>query len=104
MGVQLWSSYQGNYMLCVRLVRVRAVWVTFYMSKWFCDTFTGATTAAARCGSLLEGILVSWSLAMNEHSRYEDLRGSNRWSIIPYVHGRTELYCSSLSIYPEICF
>jgi hypothetical protein len=45
---------------------------------------------------LLEGDLVSWLLAMDERGGHEDLRGSGRRSIIPYVHGRTELYCSSL--------
>jgi hypothetical protein len=43
---------------------------------------------------LLEGALVSWSLAMDERSGHEDLRGSDRRSVIPYVHGRTELYCT----------
>jgi hypothetical protein len=43
------------------------------------------------------GALVSWSLAMDEHGGYEDLRGSGRRSVIPYVHRRIELYCSSLS-------
>jgi hypothetical protein len=47
---------------------------------------------------LLEGDLVSWSLAMDECGRHKDLRGSDRWSVIPYVHGRTELYCSSLYV------
>jgi hypothetical protein len=45
---------------------------------------------------LLEGALVSWSLAMDECAGHEDLRGSGRQSVIPYVHGRTKLYCSSL--------
>jgi hypothetical protein len=45
---------------------------------------------------LLEGALVSWSLAMDERGGHEDLHGSDRWSVIPCVHGRTELYCSSL--------
>jgi hypothetical protein len=45
---------------------------------------------------LLEGALVSWSLAMDECGGHEDLRDSGRRSVIPYVHGRTELYCSSL--------
>jgi hypothetical protein len=45
---------------------------------------------------LLERALVSWSLAMDERGGHEDLRGSSRQSVIPYVHGRTELYCSSL--------
>jgi hypothetical protein len=45
---------------------------------------------------LLERDLVYWSLAMDERGGYEDLCGSGHRSIIPYVHGRTELYCSSL--------
>jgi hypothetical protein len=45
---------------------------------------------------LLKRALISWSLAMDERSGHEDLHGSGRWSIIPYVHGRTELYCSSM--------
>jgi hypothetical protein len=45
---------------------------------------------------LLERVLVSWSLAINEHGGHEDLCGSGRQSIIPYVHERTGLYCSSL--------
>jgi hypothetical protein len=45
---------------------------------------------------LLERALTSWSLAMDERSGHKDLRGSGRWSIISYVHGRTELYCTSL--------
>jgi hypothetical protein len=54
---------------------------------------------------LLERALVSWSLAIDECDGHEDLRGSGRRSIIPYTHGRTELYysslpCLSLPIYP----
>jgi hypothetical protein len=45
---------------------------------------------------LLKRALISWSLAMDECSGHEDLHGSGRWSVIPYVHWRTELYCSSL--------
>jgi hypothetical protein len=45
---------------------------------------------------LLEGALVSWSLAMDERDGHEDLCGLGHRSIIPYVHGRIELYCSSL--------
>jgi hypothetical protein len=41
---------------------------------------------------LLERSLVSWSLAMDERGGHEDLRGLGRQSVIPYVHGRTELY------------
>jgi hypothetical protein len=49
---------------------------------------------------LLGRALASWSLAIDEYSGYEDLRDSGRWSVIPYVHGRTGLYCSSL---PCLC-
>jgi hypothetical protein len=37
-----------------------------------------------------------WSLAVDERGVHKDLRDSGRQSVIPYVHGRTELYCSSL--------
>jgi hypothetical protein len=40
--------------------------------------------------------LPSWLLAIEEHSGHEGLRGSDHRSIIPYIHERTELYCSSL--------
>jgi hypothetical protein len=40
--------------------------------------------------------LASWSLAMDESGGHQDLHGSGRWSVIPYVHRRTELYCTSL--------
>jgi hypothetical protein len=43
---------------------------------------------------LLEGAFVSWLLALCERGGYGDLRGSDRLSVIPYVHGRTELYCA----------
>jgi hypothetical protein len=46
---------------------------------------------------LLGRVLISWSLAIDECDGYEDLCGSDRRSIIPYVNERTELYCSSLS-------
>jgi hypothetical protein len=49
---------------------------------------------------LLKRALVSWSLAIDEHGGHEDLCGSGRRSVIPYVHGRTGLYCSSL---PCLC-
>jgi hypothetical protein len=45
---------------------------------------------------LLEGTLVSLSLAMDERGGHESLRGSDRRNVIPYIYGRTELYCSSL--------
>jgi hypothetical protein len=54
---------------------------------------------------LLEGVLVSWSLAIDERGGHEDLRGLGCWSKIPYINGRTELYCSNLSCLcePEPC-
>jgi hypothetical protein len=42
---------------------------------------------------LLEGALVSWSLAIDERGGHGDLRGSGHLDIIPYIHERTELYC-----------
>jgi hypothetical protein len=53
---------------------------------------------------LLERTLTSWSLVMDEHGGHEDLRGSGRQSVIPYVHGRAELYCTSLSCLNLIFF
>jgi hypothetical protein len=50
--------------------------------------------------------LASWSLAMNERSGHQDLRGSGPRSVIPYVYRRTELYCISLpclSIFSNPC-
>jgi hypothetical protein len=38
---------------------------------------------------LLEGALVSWSLAIDERGGHENLCGSARRSVIPYIHGRT---------------
>jgi hypothetical protein len=40
--------------------------------------------------------LASWLLAIDEHNGHEGLRDLVRRSVILYVHGRTELYCSSL--------
>jgi hypothetical protein len=51
---------------------------------------------------LLEGTLVSWSLAIDECGGHEDLCGSDRQSVIPYVHVRTGLYCLSLSCLCEL--
>jgi hypothetical protein len=65
----------------------------FNMSKWFYDTFPGVATVEPTVVLLLEGASVSWSLATDERGRHEDLRDSSRRSVIPYIHGRTELYC-----------
>jgi hypothetical protein len=45
---------------------------------------------------LLESASVSWLIAVDERGGHEDLHGSGRRSGIPNIHGRTELYCSSL--------
>jgi hypothetical protein len=73
-----------------------AIGTSSCVSKWFCDTSTDAATGAAHCGSFSERALVSWSLAMDERGGHEDLCGSGRWSVLPYIHRRIELYCSSL--------
>jgi hypothetical protein len=64
------------------------------MSKWFYDTSTGAALEQPAVVLLLEGALVSWSLALGEREGHEDLHGSDHLSVIPYVHRRTELYCA----------
>jgi hypothetical protein len=61
------------------------------LSKWFYDTSTGAATGAARCDSFIGENLVSWPLAIDERGGYEDLCGSGRWSVIPYVYGGTRI-------------
>jgi hypothetical protein len=47
---------------------------------------------------LLKMALVSLSPDMDEHGEHKDLRGSGRRSVIPYVHIRMKLYCSSLTL------
>jgi hypothetical protein len=69
------------------------------MSKRFYDTFTSAAIGAADCGSFVGegfGLLV----VIDERDGHEDLRGSGHQSVIPYVHERMKLYCSSL---PCLC-
>jgi hypothetical protein len=54
---------------------------------------------------LLERALASWSFAMDEHDGYQDLHVLGHRSIIPYIHRRTGLYCSSLPcLSPFFCF
>jgi hypothetical protein len=55
-------------------------------------------------------------LALDERSGHQDLRGSGRWSIIPYVHGRmgvvllkrwlfSQLPCVALRVLtPDVAF
>jgi hypothetical protein len=64
------------------------------MSKWFYDTSTGAAQEQSAVVLLWRRYLASWLLALGEHGGDNDLHGSDRLSIIPYVHGKTELYCA----------
>jgi hypothetical protein len=43
---------------------------------------------------LLVGYLFSYSLAIDKRGEHDNLRDSDRLSVIPYVHRRTELYCA----------
>jgi hypothetical protein len=61
---------------------------------WFCDTSIGAAQEQPAVVLLRGRPLVSWLLALDERGGHSDLRGSDRLSVIPYVHGRTELYYS----------
>jgi hypothetical protein len=66
------------------LLRCSLVWLL----KWFYDTFIGTVSQEQLAVVLLlEGALISWLLAMREYGEHEDLRGSGRRSVIPYVHG-----------------
>jgi hypothetical protein len=47
---------------------------------------------------LLGRALDSRSLAMDELGEHEDLCGSGHWSVIPHIHRRMVLYCSSLAL------
>jgi hypothetical protein len=62
------------------------------MSNWFCDTSTGAAQEQPAVVLLRGRTLASWLLALGECGGHGDLRGSGCLSVIPYVHGRTELY------------
>jgi hypothetical protein len=72
------------------------------LSKWFYDTSNGTATGAAHCAFLLRRALASWSLAINERGGRKDLCGLGRRNIIPYIHRRTGLYCSSPSCLCEL--
>jgi hypothetical protein len=45
---------------------------------------------------LLEGLRSHEELTIRGYGGHEDLRGSGRRSVIPYVHGGMELYCCVL--------
>jgi hypothetical protein len=38
--------------------------------------------------------LAFWLLALGDRGGHDDLRGSGRLSVIPYIHERTVLYCA----------
>jgi hypothetical protein len=59
----------------------------YYYRSGF-TTLSLALLRVARCGSLLERAKIAQTLAMEEHGGHENLRGSGRRSVIPYVHGR----------------
>jgi hypothetical protein len=40
-----------------------------------------------RCGSFVGGAQIAEELAIREYGGHQDLRGSGRRSVIPYVHG-----------------
>jgi hypothetical protein len=77
-----------------RIVQGSAVALT----KWFCDTSTRAAQEQPVVVLLRGRLLASWVLALGERGGHGDLRGSDRLSVIPYVHGRTELYCAQVCL------
>jgi hypothetical protein len=66
----------------------------YELSKWFYDISTGAALEQPTVVLLWGMPLAYWLLALGERGGHEDLRGSGRLSVIPNVHGRTELYCA----------
>jgi hypothetical protein len=46
----------------------------------------------------LEHALVSWLLSRDGHGEHNGLHGLGYRNVTPYVHGRRELYCSSLAL------
>jgi hypothetical protein len=66
------------------------------MSKWFYDTSTDTTRRIDCCGSLLVGLSSLEFELWRRHGGHEDLRGSGRQSVIPYVYG--ESYCITVCV------
>jgi hypothetical protein len=66
------------------------------MSNWFYDTSIGAAIGAARCCSFVGGGFGLLVVSYGQTRWVENLRGSGRRGVIPYVHRITELYCTSL--------
>jgi hypothetical protein len=46
----------------------------------------------------LKRAFVSWLLDRDGRGEHSGLRGLDRQSVTPYVHGRREFYCSSLAL------
>jgi hypothetical protein len=81
------------------MTKLYGTWEENFPSKWFCDTSTGVATGAAQCGFFVgEGFGLLVVSYMDEHGGHDDLYGSGRRSVIPYVHRRMRLYCSSLAL------
>jgi hypothetical protein len=56
--------------------------------------FQRSHSRAACCGSFAGNAFSLLVVALAEHDGHEDLPDSGRLSVIPYVHGKTELYCA----------
>jgi hypothetical protein len=69
-----------------------------FLSKWFCDTSTGAAQEQPAVVLLWGMSLISLLLALAERGGHGDLRGSGRLSVISSIHGRTELYCAQICL------
>jgi hypothetical protein len=71
-----------------RTPRMISPFLPWQMLKWFNDISTGPANRATRCGLLLEGLSLLSSQLWRKHGGYEDLCGSDHWSVTPYVYGR----------------
>jgi hypothetical protein len=78
----------GCFLLQVTVAPSAYVEVVFVTFLW--ESLQESFVMVLLCGMSL----ASWLLALRECGGYDDLRGSDRLSVIPYVHGRTELYCA----------
>jgi hypothetical protein len=57
------------------------------LSNWFYDIFIGTAPREQPAVVLRSGLRSYKVLVMREYSGHEDLRGSGRRSVIPYVYG-----------------
>jgi hypothetical protein len=58
--------------------------------------FHRSRSRAAHCGSFAGKTFNLLVVALGERGGHGDLRGSGRLSVIPYIHGKTELYCAQV--------